>query len=194
MTGAVEVPGPGDPDGTAKGRVEIDVAAGEVCFKFSWEDIASPTMGHIHEAPAGDDGPVVVNLLDGISLDTLESDDDVRGCVDADPALLAEIIADPSEYYLNLHNARFPGGAVHRPLPHLIGTAAEDGATRFPARGVIRLPVSAQWCGSEVAGSCARVIDGTRGGTKCARATELLGQPDRRTRARGRRFLRATRS
>ena len=117
MTGDVEVPGPGDPDGTAKGKVEIDVAAGEVCFKFSWEDIASPTMGHIHEAPAGDDGPVVVNLLDGISLDTLESDDDVRGCVDADPALLAEIVADPSEYYLNLHNARFPGGAVRGQLP-----------------------------------------------------------------------------
>jgi hypothetical protein len=117
MTGAAEVPGPGDPDGTARGKVEIDVGAGEVCFKFSWENIASPTLGHIHVGPPDEAGPVVVDLLGGISLDTLESDDDVRGCVDAAPALLGEIVADPSAYYLNLHNARFPGGAVRGQLP-----------------------------------------------------------------------------
>ena len=30
----------------------------------------------------------------------------------ADPALLAQIVANPAAYYVNLHNTRFPGGAV----------------------------------------------------------------------------------
>jgi hypothetical protein len=116
LTGANEAPGPGDPDGTAKGKVEIDVAAGEVCFKFSWKNIATPTLGHIHRGAVGVPGPIVVGLLDNISPDTLESDDDVRGCVDADPALLGDIVAHPDQYYLNLHNPRFPVGAVRGQL------------------------------------------------------------------------------
>jgi hypothetical protein len=116
LSGANEVPGPGDPDGTGKGKVEIDVAAGEVCFKFSWEDIATPTLGHIHHAPTGVAGPIVVGLLDNIPPDVLESDDDVRGCVNADPALLADIVAHPDQYYMNLHNPRFPAGAIRGQL------------------------------------------------------------------------------
>ena len=30
----------------------------------------------------------------------------------ADPALLAQIVANPGQYYVNVHNARFPGGAL----------------------------------------------------------------------------------
>jgi CHRD domain len=115
MTGAQEVP-PADPDGSARGKVEIDVAAGEVCFKFSWKKIATPTLGHIHNAPAGANGPIVVDLLGAIPPDTLEADDDVRGCVTADSALLGLIVSNPDQYYLNLHNPRFPAGAVRGQL------------------------------------------------------------------------------
>jgi hypothetical protein len=116
LTGANEVPGPGDPDGTGKGKVEIDIPAGEVCFKFSWENIATPTMGHIHKGPAGVAGDIVVHLLDNIPPDVIESDDDVRGCVSADPSLLADIVAHPDQYYMNLHNPRFPAGAMRGQL------------------------------------------------------------------------------
>ncbi len=34
----------------------------------------------------------------------------------ADPAVLAQIEANPSGYYVNLHNARFPGGAIRGQL------------------------------------------------------------------------------
>ena len=108
MNGANERPGPADPDGTAKAKVEIDVAKGEVCFKFDWKNIASPTMGHIHQGPAGVAGPIVVHLLDNFSLDRLEADDDIKGCVNADPGLLGDIVAHPDQYYVNLHNTRFP--------------------------------------------------------------------------------------
>ena len=33
-------------------------------------------------------------------------------CVSADPALLAKIVANPGNYYVNVHNARFPGGSL----------------------------------------------------------------------------------
>ena len=115
MNGANERPGPADPDGTAKAKVEIDVAKGEVCFKFDWKNIASPTMGHIHQGPAGVAGPIVVHLLDNFSLDRLEADDDIKGCVNADPGLLGDIVAHPDQYYVNLHNVRFPAGADSGP-------------------------------------------------------------------------------
>ena len=116
MNGANERPGPGDPDGTAKAKVEIDVAKGEVCFKFDWKDIASPHLGHIHKGPAGVAGPIVVGLLDNFSPDRLETDDDIKGCVNADPDLLGDSVAHPDQYYVNLHNARFPAGAIRGQL------------------------------------------------------------------------------
>jgi CHRD domain len=115
LTGAQEVP-PADPDGSARGSLRIDVDDGEVCFAFKWHDIGTPTLGHIHNAPAGVNGPIVVGLLDGFTPDELEQDDDARACVSADPALLADIVANPDQYYLNIHNARFPGGAVRGQL------------------------------------------------------------------------------
>ena len=35
----------------------------------------------------------------------------INDCVTADPALLADIVAHPDLYYVNLHNTRYPGGA-----------------------------------------------------------------------------------
>ena len=116
MNGANERPGPADPDGTAKAKVEIDVAKAEVCFKFAWKNIATPTLGHIHKGAAGVPGPIVVGLLDNISPDRLEADDDIKGCVNTDPGLLGDIVAHPDQYYVNLHNPRFPAGAVHGQL------------------------------------------------------------------------------
>jgi hypothetical protein len=115
LTGAEEVP-PADPDGTAQGTVRLDVETGEVCFGFTWRNIATPTLGHIHNAPAGVNGPIVVGLLDALTPDELEQGNSARSCVSADPSLLADIQANPDQYYLNLHNPRFPAGAVRGQL------------------------------------------------------------------------------
>jgi hypothetical protein len=32
--------------------------------------------------------------------------------VPGDPAVLARIVANPAGFYVNVHNARFPGGAL----------------------------------------------------------------------------------
>jgi len=118
LSGAEEAPGPGDPDGRGKAEIEIraSVSKSEVCFELEWDDIGTPTAGHIHQAPPRVPGPIVVDLLGGFTPDELERDDEVKACVPGDPAVLAAILADPGAYYVNVHNARFPAGAIRGQL------------------------------------------------------------------------------
>ena len=113
LSGAEEAPGPGDPDGTGKARIQFK--GDSICFKLSWRNIAAPTAAHIHEAPAGEAGPVVVTLFS--APEGLRSPKGhARGCVEVAPALIADIRSDPSDYYVNIHNAPFPGGAIRGQL------------------------------------------------------------------------------
>ena len=107
MTGAAEAPGPGDPDGSGTAWLTLNSGRGEVCFVLMVEDIALPATGaHIHVAPSGSPGPIVVPLTapdaTGVS----------SGCVSADPALVKAIRKTPSAYYVNVHSTEFPAGAV----------------------------------------------------------------------------------
>jgi hypothetical protein len=111
MTGAQEAPGPGDPDGSGTASFTFNRGRGEVCFALEVEDIVLPATGaHIHLAPAGDPGPVVIPLTapgtDGTS----------SGCVSADRDLIKAITKDPSAYYVNVHTTDFPAGAVRAQL------------------------------------------------------------------------------
>jgi hypothetical protein len=124
LSGAQEVPA-ADPDGSGKAVVEIDVEAGQVCFDIkSLSDVGTPNRGHIHEAPAGMNGGIVVPFFElrippadpGAPAtdprnDALESGG-LQDCVPGDPAVLARIVANPANFYVNVHNARFPGGAL----------------------------------------------------------------------------------
>ena len=75
---------------------------------------ALPSAGHIHEAPAGKPGPVVVTLFAGDAAPT--SYPTGTTCVSADRRLIIDIIRDPSDYYVNFHNAQHPGGVVRGQL------------------------------------------------------------------------------
>ncbi len=109
LTGAAEVPGPGDTDGSGTAHVTLNQGQGEVCFDISVADIDTPTAAHIHVGAAGAAGGVVVNLeidVNGLS-----------GCVDGvDKALIKDIRKHPYEYYVNVHNAEFPPGAIRGQL------------------------------------------------------------------------------
>lgn len=120
LSGDAEVPGPGDDGGT--GIAVIDVAsAGEVCFTINYTVSSGTTSaGHIHEAPADAAGPVVVTLYD-----TADNDGNVEGCVTIDPALAADLEANPADYYVNLHNADFPDGAIRGQLGAQAATVAQ---------------------------------------------------------------------
>ena len=109
MTGAAERPGPGDPDGSGTAKFMFNPGQGRVCFELTVENIDPATAAHIHVAPVTDPGPVVVGL-------TPPTDGDSEGCVDADRELIKAIIQNPENYYVNVHNAAFPAGAVRGQL------------------------------------------------------------------------------
>jgi hypothetical protein len=110
LAGSGEVPA-GDPDGTGTASVVIDPAAGTVCYKITTQNIAAATMSHIHLGGAGVAGDVVVPL------DTDGFDGSTEGCTSGqDAAALQAIIDGPAGYYVNVHNADFPGGAVRGQL------------------------------------------------------------------------------
>ena len=110
MTGAAERPGPGDPDGTGTASFTLNQGQSEVCFHLVVSGIAPATAAHIHIAPPTDPGPVVVPLSPPTSGES-------SGCVSGvDPELIKAIRQDPGAYYVNVHNADFPGGAVRGQL------------------------------------------------------------------------------
>ena len=112
LTGGAEVPGPGDPDGTGTAHVVLYPDQGRVCFGITVNNITVPaTLAHIHQGPRGIAGPVVVQFTPP------GADSNSAGCVTGVPRnLIQAIISNPSAYYVNVHNATFPSGAVRGQL------------------------------------------------------------------------------
>ena len=100
--------------GDANGRGEAYVfstGGGVVCYVLNVDKIGPASAAHIHEASAGTNGPVVVTL-------SAPTNGTSSGCVDTGDADLAADITlrESSNYYVNVHNAEFPGGAVRAQL------------------------------------------------------------------------------
>ena len=114
LSGAKEVPGPGDPNGRGKARVQLK--KDQICFELSWRNIEAPTAAHIHSGSREDAGPVVVGLLSVPAPGLGAPVSSVGGCTPADPALIADIRKNPRAYYVNIHNVPFPAGAIRGQL------------------------------------------------------------------------------
>jgi CHRD domain len=109
LTGAAEVPGPGDPDGSGTATLTVNPGLGEICYELTVSGIAPATAAHIHVGAVGVAGPVVVPLeppTDGTS----------SGCVSVSRELALAILTSPSDYYVNVHNAEYPAGALRGQL------------------------------------------------------------------------------
>jgi hypothetical protein len=109
MTGEQEAPGPGDPDGRGTARIVINPGTGELCYELTVEGLDVVTGAHIHEAPPGEAGDVVVPLQAPVSG---ESGD----CITISRELALEILRDPEEYYVNVHTENYPSGAIRGQL------------------------------------------------------------------------------
>ena len=113
LTGVEEEPGPGDSNATGSATLRLNSGKRTVCFKVSWADVdGTVTAAHIHKAPAGDFGSVVVLLFEGEYAGT----DSESGCVTAARRLIKQIRKNPSDYYVNVHSTDFPAGAVRGQL------------------------------------------------------------------------------
>jgi CHRD domain len=115
LTGAAEVPGPGDADAAGTALITLNQGQGEVCFDLSWAGIDGTVFAaHIHVGPAGVAGPVVVPLFTDVALSGTDS---ASGCVSGvSEELIKAIRHDPENYYVNIHSSVFPAGAVRGQL------------------------------------------------------------------------------
>ena len=104
LTGNVEVP-KGDPDGS--GTAEVKITGTKVCWEIKATNVAKLVAAHIHKGGRGVAGPVVVPFGK-----TYAS----KGCATTTAAIAAAIAKTPGAYYINVHNARYPGGALRGQL------------------------------------------------------------------------------
>jgi hypothetical protein len=101
----------GDSDGSGFAAITLNAGQGTVCWSVSWQNIAPPLAGHIHKGAAGSAGGIVVPLHDPDTNAFVAS-----GCRSASSPLIADIIENSADYYVNLHNSDFPGGAIRGQL------------------------------------------------------------------------------
>ena len=121
----------GDPDGRGEFYVFGIDSVGPtdnsrvLCYNLQVKRIAelqlAPGNGraaHIHKGKAGENGPVVANLA-------WPQDGQAADCLDArlrpaqfplGDSVVADIMANPEDYYVNVHNTEFRGGAIRGQL------------------------------------------------------------------------------
>ncbi|MFE9443264.1 CHRD domain-containing protein [Streptomyces sp. NPDC006602] len=127
LRGANEVPvdgGPavGDKDGAALQFVKVQ--GDKVSVAVKWRGTGKPTALHLHQGAMGTNGGIKVDFTD--LLDSNRKGRTVTGTVKVgDAALLDALTTDPGSFYVNLHTAEFPGGAVRGRL-HKVTVAAFD--------------------------------------------------------------------
>lgn len=102
----------GDPDGSGTAFLTVNPGQRELCWQLAVSGIALPaTAAHVHRAPSGVRGGIVVTLTPPDASGTS------TGCAaDLDRALLQEILTSPGSFYVNVHTAEFPPGAVRGQL------------------------------------------------------------------------------
>jgi hypothetical protein len=115
LSGAQEVsdagtPGAGDPNGTGSATITITLPT-SVCWNIAVQNVTTPAIAaHIHEAPAGQNGDIVLPLaapdLNGTSI----------GCTVAEASLVERLLANAAGFYVNVHTSEFPAGAIRGQL------------------------------------------------------------------------------
>lgn len=104
LTGKAETP-KGDPDG--RGTAEIRITGRQVCWEIKVSGVQKIVAAHIHKGSPGVAGPVVVPFGKVYK---------AKGCTTTTAALAAAIVKRPAAYYVNVHNAKYPAGALRGQL------------------------------------------------------------------------------
>jgi hypothetical protein len=105
---------------TAKGHTLIKVRQdGTIQFKTQIHNRSHETFvaGHIHQAPTGVAGPIVVPLFVPPAAPTSARHIKQRGAATPNAGTTgADICGNPRAYYVNYHTTAFPGGAIRGQL------------------------------------------------------------------------------
>jgi hypothetical protein len=131
MTGKAEIDqegndGVGDPD--AKGTAMLLIVDERtICYGFSLRGAETPMAAHIHRAPAGTNGDVVIpfaNVPKDANGNPAGDPGASSGCKTltepGELAALRRLLAKPKNYYVNFHTTSFPDGAVRGQLSRVL--------------------------------------------------------------------------
>jgi hypothetical protein len=97
------------PGGNGTATVRLNPGQGTVCYSMTLNLLKDPTAAHIHRGDASiTNGQIVVRFFDSTpaAVGTLED------CVQADATVISDILANRAGFYVNVHNADYPGGAI----------------------------------------------------------------------------------
>lgn len=111
LSGAQEVPA-ADPDGTGFARLTFDQATNTVHYAITVQNIEQPTLAHIHPGAAGVNGNPLVDF------NPTFSNGIATGTVPISASVLNDILSNAPAFYVNVHNAAFPGGAIRGQLSY----------------------------------------------------------------------------
>lgn len=136
LTGAQEVPGPGNPDADGRFQIAFNKDMNEAEFTLTVRDLDSVFRAHLHCAPVGVAGPIFVHLMgdlpvavgsgvqarqniDGkwLSNATL-TDQSFTNTTTACGDTLADLVdaANAGNVYVNVHTVDLPAGAIRGQL------------------------------------------------------------------------------
>lgn len=112
LKGSNEVSKKGPVHGTGTAVVRINLTKNQLCYTLAVSGFKLPAVAaHIHSGGAGKEGPIVVPFptFPGRT-------GRAAGCTTARASLLKGIANHPASYYVNVHTAAYPGGAVRGQL------------------------------------------------------------------------------
>jgi hypothetical protein len=112
LTGAAEVP-TGDLDGSGTATITVNPGKEEVCWEIVAVGIELPaTAAHIHVGAAGTAPPN--NVV--VTLSAPDASGFSSGCTTVERDLALDILQNPEDYYINVHNVPFATGAIRGQL------------------------------------------------------------------------------
>lgn len=110
LAGENETPS-GDPVATGSATIRVRAGQPKICYQLVTHDLSGPAAAaHIHRGAAGVAGPVLIQLR------TPNAAGKSTGCAKAKRTLVKAILAHPSNFYVNVHTAEFPAGAIRAQL------------------------------------------------------------------------------
>jgi hypothetical protein len=108
LSGDEVTPGPGAPNAVGTANLFVDMRYGILCYRMGYDGTSRALAAHIHAGGPGQNGRPVIDLHP-------ESNGD-EGCVGADPTALRNLREHPEAFYLQLHTAEYPDGAIRGQL------------------------------------------------------------------------------
>src|SRR6478672_2823348 len=137
LSGSATATPPSDPDGTGTAAFTFHintpggttVGTADVCWDLSYSAIdGTPVAAHIHAGAAGVNGGIVIPAPPATSFSNLGPNSST-GCTDTIAQTVQDLMAAPQNFYINVHTALFPAGAIRGQLSE----APQSGQTHMLA-------------------------------------------------------------